>query len=102
LLLIIIDLPAKMSMSDKGNVEIIIRVRKEERMGRHLRSENFPETVEVGTMEDTIVVGSFKRNPDGSITINCQIDFTNRETGETWRCESRVLRLPRVKRARKD
>ncbi len=49
-----------------------------------------------GSMTDSIVAGSYKRNRDGSVTIRCQIDLTDAATGETWRLDDRTIRLPRL------
>lgn len=59
------------------------------------RESVFDESVDPSTMEDVIVVGSFKRNPDGSITVSCQIDVIDHKTGECWGVDSRVIRLPK-------
>jgi hypothetical protein len=48
------------------------------------------------SMEDCIVMGAYRRNSDGTVTVNCQIDLIDHATGEAWGVCSRVIRLPRL------
>lgn len=50
-----------------------------------------------GSMTDEIVVGSCRRNPDGTLTIRCQISVTDSVTGERWCLDDRKIRLPRIR-----
>jgi hypothetical protein len=52
-----------------------------------------------GSMIDSIVAGSIKRNRDGSITIRCQISVDDAATGERWALEDKTIRLPKKKEA---
>lgn len=63
-------------------------------MRRSNRSGCFDEGM-TSDMEDCIVVGSLKRNKDGSITISCQIDVIDHETGQCWGVDTKVIRLPK-------